>query len=161
MKITIAILIMALFSSLCGCIPRPTLDQIKNADYGIYPKNYKIIVTDFVKQTTLDPEKVILSNWQGPFKSLYYISNGVAYGYSLCVQINPMNEMGGHVGKRLYSFTMRNDVIIRYDGGYKKGLYLDQRLEDECGHLANINYNKTFSATIDSSLGVEDGPRPF
>jgi hypothetical protein len=164
MKTTFTIFITILFFNLCGCmgLGRPTVDQINNADYGKSPQDYKEIVTNFVKQSTLDPEKVVFSNWQGPYKGFNYILNGAWYGYKVCAQVNPMNEMGGHAGKRLYSFLIKNDIVIGYDGGYKNGLLQDQILQDACNHLADLHYRGSNSGYItNDSMGVEDGPRPF
>lgn len=144
----------------CAGMGRPTQAQILNADYGVAPKSYKKHVTYLIKQNTLDPEKVLIDDWKGPYKGYIYGMNFSGYGYKVCATVNPMNEMGGRKGKRLYMFMIHNDNVSLLDGGYKPGLALDQRLNNKCNHLADINYVDNEMITYPSGA-IEDGPRPL
>lgn len=102
------IYIFLIFIVSCATIPTP--HEVETADYGVYPYAYQEVVKNFMSETLFDPYSAIYSNWQGPSKGWYGVSNRVSFGYRVCVKINAKNRMGGYTGGKVYFFII-NDVV--------------------------------------------------
>lgn len=93
----------------------PTDEQIKKADYGKYPSNYKdIIKRQYFNKNLYDPQSAIYS-WKTPEKTWTDApyGNGLSYGYIVTVCVNAKNRLGGYAGTSAYRFFLRNDKIVK------------------------------------------------
>ena len=121
-----------------GCRQPPSPEQIRQADYGIYPEKYKELVTEYITANLIDPTSPIFSNWTGPEKGWYqelYSQNGkVYYGYKVCVYVNAKNRMGGYTGASPFFVVINNNQVVYLDSAssYKRGTIGEQEAYRRC-----------------------------
>ncbi len=121
MPLLICILIIG---SLSACVTaRPiTLEQIKNANYGIVPENPKIIVKQHLDEVLIDPDSLRNFNVGSPTKAYtsgpiftekgYYIAKRGMFGYAVNVKYNAKNRMGGYVGNKIMIVLINNNRVL-------------------------------------------------
>lgn len=111
----------------------PTPEQIKNADYGTQPENYKEITTEFISSRLIDPYSAVFSDWRGPSGGWFRNYNNLLFGYRVCVSVNAKNRMGGYIGRKSFYVLIKNGQVIAEEGGdYKSGTVGEQRIYDLC-----------------------------
>ena len=120
-KTCLVLLSMFLF----GCaVAKPTPEQMRAAEYGLFPTNYKELVTQHITSRLIDPESAKFSDWIGPSQGWYgrYMSidplNPFGYekkeyfGYKVCLYVNAKNRMGGYTGRLLHFLMIKNGTVI-------------------------------------------------
>ncbi|MGF6147870.1 Uncharacterised protein [Kingella potus] len=93
----------------CATTPEISMQTIRNADYGPYPKDYKQLIHNRLDQSLLDAGSAQI-RFTTPPRKVFQLSrapsrlNGRAY-YAVCVNINAKNAYGGYTGwqQRIYS----------------------------------------------------------
>ncbi|EFL80900.1 hypothetical protein [Actinobacillus pleuropneumoniae] len=97
-------------------LPKP------NADYGKYPKDYKVLIKNYMNKQLKDPDSAKYSEFSKPRKEhvIYKAKSGIPltegdvyYGYSSCVQVNAKNSYGGYTGNQAYWFFFYNNEVMR------------------------------------------------
>jgi hypothetical protein len=112
---------------------RPSSEEIFSADYGIYPDNYKEIVTSYISEYLIDPDSAKYSDWKEPSRNWYSNNNNIFYGYRVCVYVNAKNRLGGYGGKKLFYFLINDNKIIVHDGGnYLPGTQGEDQIYNLC-----------------------------
>ena len=112
-------------AALAACAPmprtanqgwRPSPTEIRAADYGAYPSDYRAIVKRWYLQNLKDPASARFGRITRPLKE-HAIRNQVrkeaVYGYSVCARVNARNSFGGYTGFRTRWFLIRNGRIVR------------------------------------------------
>jgi hypothetical protein len=121
-------------------LDRKIKEQAKTANFGPYPKNYKKLIQEYMKNHLLDPGSVRYRFFLEPVKvnaiSAAYLSelnsiieskgksfvrNGTIlpddpdnyiFCYRVPVYINAKNTYGGFTGEQVYIFYIKNSKII-------------------------------------------------
>lgn len=111
------IFITSLFLS--SCARQPTRLEISNADYGLYPINFKKIIKESMEKSLFDPYSAVYSNWNGPIKG-YTGGNFIKteFGFMVCVNINAKNRMGAYTGSQNFYFLIKSNIIVKKYTGY-------------------------------------------
>lgn len=132
----LSVLLMSIFLILTnGCTtlpPPPTSQEVASANYGDYPDNYEEIVKNFISNQLIDPYSAVYSGWKGPTKGWMVYIGGVIYGYSVCVDVNAKNRMGGYTGRSQWYILVRNGIIQHHLGGYPPGTMGEQEAVNAC-----------------------------
>jgi len=104
---------------LTGCAdlpPLPTKDQLAVADCGPKPDKYQEVIKAWIGETLKDPDSAIYKNFSDPVRDCIRTSifdgSKLFYGWSVTVKMNAKNGYGGYGGYELYSFILRDNVII-------------------------------------------------
>ncbi len=87
---------MLLFTA-CG--KRLTLEELRSADFGPYPNNYKEIIKAYYSKILFDPYSAHYT-FEEPIKR--YVRGGEIFGWAVCGTINARNRFGGYVGAKRY-----------------------------------------------------------
>lgn len=149
------VLFIILLVSLIGCAGRPTAEQLKNANYGSYPENYKEITQQFIADKVMkdsiykkifqgresishDP---MYTGWRGPSKGWYSTSGSTYFGYRVCVVVHPRSISGGLKSRDMFFIFIYNDNVIQYEHEKSSG-------EDQLHKLCNFK-NSPPSGTPD------------
>lgn len=108
------ILVMLLTISLLGCAVPPTEEQLRNADYGPYPYDYKEIITNHLDKILKDPDSAQV-DFKGFLPTQQWSSyfGNTKYGYAICVDINAKNSFGGYTGRQTSYFLINNGYIVQ------------------------------------------------
>ncbi|WP_298439215.1 hypothetical protein [Geobacter sp.] len=96
----------------CAAIHKPSPEEVKNANYGSYPREYQEVIKSYFEQTLIDPYSAVYSRWRGPSKGYMYDITGAYFGYRVCVDVNAKNRMGGYTGNQPYFFVIVNGTRV-------------------------------------------------
>ena len=107
-----AIFLIVASLMLVGCGGNPTAETIASAHYGQYPSNYKESIHAYMTSVAFDPGSLQYRNWTTPKKTYNGFFDSVVYGYTVCVDVNAKNRMGGYVGFDTHDFLIRNGRIM-------------------------------------------------
>jgi hypothetical protein len=115
---TFIIAVPLLFSALLGgCYaPIPKADEIRSADYGPFPTDYKDMVNEWLLRDLYDPHSLQDLEITPPVQ-VYERRNimdggGVIYGWGIDVYYRAKNRLGGYTGLKHYGLLIRDDKII-------------------------------------------------
>ena len=104
---------------LVGCVPPPTLEEMKNADYGTKIKQQD--AEDWAKRwmdsRLKDPysAKYRFDLLHQGFIQFSQISGGkVEFGYGLNLQVNAKNSFGAYTGYKRYYLLFKNKKAVGY-----------------------------------------------
>jgi len=96
----------------CASSPRPTPQQIAEADYGDPPSKYQDSIKGVISPKLFDPYSAIYT-FSVPDKGWNNMLGKTIYGYSVCGSINAKNRFGGYVGaKPFYSFFRNESLVV-------------------------------------------------
>lgn len=119
-----AILVGAAAFDIAGCadvpIPKPTLEDQQQADYGGKPVEYRETIGRYFDDTLKDPRSIQYGEITAPVTGFYQlraplISGGklsTTFGWLVTASINAKNSYGGYVGFRTYTFIFRGEEIV-------------------------------------------------
>lgn len=108
MKKTIIVL-ASLF--IVGCA-QVTQEDIKNADYGVYPDQYEKIAKSYYEEVAKDPDSIKYREITQPKKSWVNDFGTHKFGYMTCVTRNGKNSYGAYVGYKTDGILIKNGIII-------------------------------------------------
>ena len=111
--ISVSVLVAACATQPLGESMQPPLVNIKNADYGLYPKNYEVLIKAWVAENLKDPDSARYSKFSKPRQEYMFEANKPFFGYSVCAAINAKNSFGGYTGNQTYWFLIRDGKIAR------------------------------------------------
>ena len=112
-----AALLGSLFLLLAACASSfdVSMQAVRNADYGPYPKNYQQLIRKRLDGNLLyarsaqirftTPPRKVFQLSRAPYKL-----NGRAY-YAVCVEVNAKNAYGGYTGWQTKMFRFKNNTI--------------------------------------------------
>ena len=92
--------------------PKPTPEQLQNADYGRYPDDYQDIVKEYYSRVLFDPYSAHYRWMKPPYKGYFQMFGKLKYGYIVHVGVNAKNRFGGYVGEKQEGILIYNDVVI-------------------------------------------------
>jgi hypothetical protein len=95
---------------LSGCATPITQEQMAQADFGPYPKNYQAIIKRDIAPTLVDPTSPLYT-FDKPVKQ-GRSGNPPLFGWRVCGTINSKNRMGGYSGPAQYYVMIRNGHVI-------------------------------------------------
>ena len=93
---------LSLLLAACTSTFDVSMQAVRNADYGPYPKNYQQLIRQRLDGTLLDARSAQI-RFTTPPRKVYQLSrapyklNGRAY-YAVCVEVNAKNAYGGYTG---------------------------------------------------------------
>ncbi len=106
-------LILVLLLSGCSTFKPPSPEQLTNADYGVYPENYREIVESKIKNKWFgvspvlgemkEPQKMWVSHISAPLQKDSF------YGYGVCVSVKYKNRLGYYDGNRTHLVLIHNN----------------------------------------------------
>lgn len=93
---------------------QPNAEEIKSADYGAYPSDYKKIIKRHLQPRLKDPETARYRFTRKPRKihSTAYSKEDVRYYYQVPVAVNGMNSYGNYTGESIYVYDIKNGKIL-------------------------------------------------
>ena len=114
---TRAALLGSLFLLLAACASSfdVSMQAVRNADYGPYPKNYQQLIRKRLDGNLLDARSAQI-RFTTPPRKVFQLSrapyklNGRAY-YAVCVEVNAKNAYGGYTGWQTKMFRLKNNTI--------------------------------------------------
>ena len=117
----------------CGTVP-PTKEQLANADYGKYPKNYIECSKSYLSWAMIDSISADYSDWEEPQKGWAREINkeGYVFGHIVCLNINIKNKMGEYVEDKKTCVFIKNENVMRYLGNYPKGTLSGEWANTSC-----------------------------
>lgn len=139
---------------LTGCIAyeestKITMNDVRNMDYGSYPKNYEKAIREHLARTLIDPNSLMLDGFSKPKKFLRitsrrYNAETDTYNpavflkyYIVCARVNAKNSYGGYTGWQEHIFYFRDGKIVNSS---------EYGLIEGCSDPNDIViYNETFS----------------
>jgi len=112
MKTLLSSLVCSLLLILAGCATTPpiTPQQIASADYGASPQDHEKMIRDYLFQTMIDPNSMMLDSMGEPFKA--YDSLKKRWGYGVYFRLNGKNELGGYTGWQQSVAFMRDEQVL-------------------------------------------------
>lgn len=108
----------------------PTQQELANADYGLYPKNYEQIIKNNLNSTLKDPDSAKIDFLGDPQKFYHFRK----YGYATCINLNAKNSYGGYSGYEKVYFFIRDNVVLHVIEE-QHPQYATAKAEDLCGSL--------------------------
>ena len=106
---------LSLLLAACTSTFDVSMQAVRNADYGPYPKNYQQLIRQRLDGTLLDARSAQI-RFTTPPRKVYQLSrapyklNGRAY-YAVCVEVNAKNAYGGYTGWQTKMFRFKNNTI--------------------------------------------------
>ena len=114
-KYIFAVIALYFFFSLNACgLRRPSPEDLRTADYGVYPYNYEEIINNHLDEILFDPYSVKGLRITSPETGWYNSFGKISYGYRGKVSFNAKNRYGGYVGKRTYWYFIRNNKLLDF-----------------------------------------------
>ena len=116
MKIAAAIILFIL----AGCAPpevklvTPTLEEVKTADYGKFPLDYRLIIGQFMLLRMSRPSSAEYVFKNAPRKKWVPGHPGPQFGYGVCADIAASLGGGKFEKPRSYFFLINNSNIIQF-----------------------------------------------
>ena len=95
--------------SLAACV-KPDASMI-----GPYPKNYRLIIKDYVEKSFYDPYSLKSVSISEPASGHIMMQQG----WVVCLQANAKNRMGGYTGIKFTAFLINNDSVIISDNNFQ------------------------------------------
>lgn len=131
-KVTVLIILAMVFMAQAGCVaPRHytantyelpsylefTEEQVKQLDYGPYPKNYQAIIKNYLKFILKDPDSAKIEFIGKPVKTIYECEDNKTpcYGYGGMITVNAKNGFGAYTGIQPYPYIIWNGHLIFYN----------------------------------------------
>ena len=126
---------LSLLLAACTSTFDVSMQAVRNADYGPYPKNYQQLIRQRLDGTLLDARSAQI-RFTTPPRKVYQLSrapyklNGRAY-YAVCVEVNAKNAYGGYTGwqTKFYRFEYgaisSNDATSLEACESKNDIYID------------------------------------
>ena len=111
MKKLLVVGVIGLSLTACAGI---TQEQIKNADYGQYPSNYKEIVKGYYDSIAKDPDSLKFKEIAEPKKAWLNDFGTHKFGYMSCVTVNGKNSYGAYVGYKTDGILIKNGTVIHF-----------------------------------------------
>jgi len=110
------LLFAGVFLQSCAMLgSRVTAQELADADFGVYPENYKELVRENLYHTLIDPNSLMLEFTGLPYKGYCYaptyVPKGEHFGYGICLRVNAKNKMGGYTGWKDYVAYIRNGKV--------------------------------------------------
>ena len=157
MRLIVVVLVVLVMNG-CALMNRPTAEQLANADYGSFPRNYQATVKEYMDNVLKDPPSAIYSDWRGPVTGAVSTMSGAFFGYRVCVMVNAKNSYGGYTGKQPHTFVIKNDSIIQYKGGGVSGTLGLEESYNLCNSISVTPTNiGRFVIGIESIIVQSDG----
>ena len=106
---------LSLLLAACTSTFDVSMQAVRNADYGPYPKNYQQLIRQRLDGTLLDARSAQI-RFTTPPRKVYqlvrvpYKLDGRAY-YAVCVEVNAKNAYGGYTGWQTKMFRFKNNTI--------------------------------------------------
>ena len=106
---------LSLLLAACTSTFDVSMQAVRNADYGPYPKNYQQLIRQRLDGTLLDARSAQI-RFTTPPRKVYQLSrepyklNGRAY-YAVCVEVNAKNAYGGYTGWQTHRYRFVNGEI--------------------------------------------------
>ncbi|WP_239403562.1 YgdI/YgdR family lipoprotein [Aggregatibacter aphrophilus] len=121
-----ALFAMLAASLLAGCATETeiTMNDVRNMDYGSYPKNYEKTIRQHLARTLIDPNSLMIDGFSKPKKYLEITSRRYnvttdSYNpavflkyYIVCARINAKNTYGGYTGWQDHIYYFRDGKIM-------------------------------------------------
>ncbi len=112
-----AALLGSLFLLLAACASSfdVSMQAVRNADYGPYPKNYQQLIRKRLDGNLLDARSAQI-RFTTPPRKVFQLSrapyklNGRAY-YAVCVEVNAKNAYGGYTGWQTKRYSIYNGIL--------------------------------------------------
>lgn len=94
--------------------------RLSAADFGERPKNYKVIIKNYMEKVLKDPDsaKYFWDEALGPEKGFAYDVADAAcsgYGWMICVPINAKNSYGGYTGPQRQFFLLKDNSVAYFE----------------------------------------------
>jgi len=116
-SISTAIGLLAIFAAVLitqGCAtPPPTAEELRRADYGPPPSDYKMIIATHLAETLKDPLSAQVEFLNQPTKAWTNWTGDLEVGWGVCVAVNAKNSFGAYTGFELHYFLIKRDRIIK------------------------------------------------
>ncbi len=111
--------------AIAGCASAPSADEVRRADYGVYPSAYRDAVKTYYGQVLKDPDSLLIRDYGDPH-TFWYGSRfqKARYGYLVCVTYNAKNSYGGYVGYKTDGLFFHDGVIVDV---FQNGLRADAK----------------------------------
>ncbi len=101
-----------------------SMETIRSADYGTYPKNYKQEIRHSLSRDLLDADSAKIGTITRPKKvlDLYTVSEKGKYQlyrksfYAMCVEINAKNAYGGYTGWQWQMYMFDGSIMKKLSG---------------------------------------------
>ncbi|RKF36715.1 hypothetical protein [Paraburkholderia fungorum] len=116
--------------ALAACAAAPTSEEMASADYGTYPDNYQDVIHDYMENVLKDPDSARYDYLNSPQSGWRRTSNGLKFGYVVCVNINARNSYGGYTGAQPSYFMLRDGTVVSTVHG--DGQYMDSLVAGLC-----------------------------
>ena len=106
---------LSLLLAACTSTFDVSMQAVRNADYGPYPKNYQQLIRQRLDGTLLDARSAQI-RFTTPPRKVYQLSrapyklNGRAY-YAVCVEVNAKNAYGGYTGWQTKRYSIYNGIL--------------------------------------------------
>jgi hypothetical protein len=109
--------------ALAGCASGPSAEEVRHADYGVFPSAYRDAVKAYYGRVLKDPDSVTYRSFGDPGTFWYSDRfNKPRYGYLTCVTYNAKNSYGGYVGYKTDGVFFRDGEIVDvFEGGVRFG----------------------------------------
>ena len=110
-----AALLGSLLLAACASSFDVSMQAVRNADYGPYPKNYQQLIRKRLDGNLLDARSAQI-RFTTPPRKVYqlvrvpYKLDGRAY-YAVCVEVNAKNAYGGDTGWQTKRYSIYNGIL--------------------------------------------------
>ena len=110
---------LSLLLAACTSTFDVSMQAVRNADYGPYPKNYQQLIRQRLDGTLLDARSAQIRFTTPPRKVLRLSNQGVQGSgragwdafYLACADVNAKNAYGGYTGWQTKMFRFKNNTI--------------------------------------------------
>lgn len=118
----------------CVTLPNaPTEEQLRTADYGPAPTDYRRAVKAYLEHRLRDVESARFEFFSEPGHSWAGNSPPFVYGWGVCAYINAKNAYGAYTGTKMYYFFLKGDEV--YEGDVSEQIWGEQHVGRRCAQI--------------------------